>query len=196
MMVRSLAPVLAAVHCISYAAVVVSAESMSDDPFDEEPVTAAPVSDDPPELQAFQSYMGYMNKAVPMLAIVLFIMIYVFTTYINPEKKPPRGPKVHVSHILVEQEAEADAIRKEIKSASKKTLKFAELAAKKSNCPSKSKGGHMGVFGKGQMLPEFEKIVFTEPVGSVHVVRTKFGWHVIMIAKREDPVGDLKRKKH
>jgi hypothetical protein len=134
MMVRSLAPVLAAVHCISYAAVVVSAESMSDDPFDEEPVTAAPVSDDPPELQAFQSYMGYMNKAVPMLAIVLFIMIYVFTTYINPEKKPPQGPKVHVSHILVEQEAEADAIRKEIKSASKKTLKFAELAAQKSDC--------------------------------------------------------------
>lgn len=72
--------------------------------------------------------------------------------------------------------AEIEKVEKELKDGGD----FAELAQKYSSCPSKSKGGDLGTFGKGQMVPEFEKAAFSMKVGEVSApVKTTFGYHLI-----------------
>lgn len=57
---------------------------------------------------------------------------------------------------------------------------FAELARQHSDCPSGRKGGDLGSFGRGQMVPEFETTAFGMPVGATSdVVETPFGYHLI-----------------
>jgi peptidyl-prolyl cis-trans isomerase D len=63
---------------------------------------------------------------------------------------------------------------------------FAELAAKYSADGSKDKGGDLGTFEYGKMVPEFNEFVFTKPVGSMDVVKTQFGYHVIDIENQKD----------
>ena len=63
--------------------------------------------------------------------------------------------------------------------------KFAELAKANSDCPSKEKGGDLGEFTKGRMVPEFEKAAFSLPLNTVsEPVKTQFGWHLIMATKK------------
>lgn len=70
--------------------------------------------------------------------------------------------------------------------AAELAAKFAELAKANSDCPSKEKGGDLGLFGKGQMVPEFEKAAFALEVGKIsEPVKTQFGWHLIMTTKKE-----------
>lgn len=57
---------------------------------------------------------------------------------------------------------------------------FATLARDYSDCPSKAKGGDLGSFGRGQMVPAFEEAAFGLPVGGTSgVVETPFGYHLI-----------------
>lgn len=57
---------------------------------------------------------------------------------------------------------------------------FATLARDYSDCPSKAKGGSLGTFGHGQMVPAFEEAAFGLPVGGISgVVETPFGYHLI-----------------
>lgn len=64
---------------------------------------------------------------------------------------------------------------------------FAQQASAKSTCPSKAKGGSLGTFGPGQMVPEFDKVVFNEAIGIIHgPVETQFGSHLILITDREE----------
>ncbi len=57
---------------------------------------------------------------------------------------------------------------------------FAELARAHSDCPSGQKGGDLGVFGRGQMVPEFETATYALDVGGLSdVIETPFGYHII-----------------
>ena len=63
--------------------------------------------------------------------------------------------------------------------------KFAELAKENSACPSSAKGGDLGEFTRGQMVPEFDKVAFEQPVGKVsEPVKTQFGQHLLLVTKK------------
>ena len=62
---------------------------------------------------------------------------------------------------------------------------FESLAAQHSKCPSGQRGGDLGEFGPGQMVQEFDQVVFNEAVGEVHgPVKTQFGYHLLEITSR------------
>lgn len=64
---------------------------------------------------------------------------------------------------------------------------FADLAKKHSKCPSGQEGGDLGEFAPGQMVREFDDVVFKQGVGQVHgPVKTQFGFHLIEITERMD----------
>ena len=88
---------------------------------------------------------------------------------------------VKASHILVDSEDEAWAIKTRVTEGED----FAVLAKKYSKCPSKEKGGDLGYFGRGQMVPDFENAAFSTPVGEVSdPVKTRFGWHLIKVVRK------------
>ncbi len=89
--------------------------------------------------------------------------------------------KACARHILVDSEEQCQELIDRIKNGDD----FAELAKKYSKCPSGRQGGNLGEFGQGQMVPEFDKVVFNEKVGEPHgPVRTNFGYHVVEITSR------------
>ncbi len=93
------------------------------------------------------------------------------------------GENVSASHILVKTEDEAKTIVEELKSGKD----FAELAKAKSTGPSGPKGGSLGSFGRGRMVPAFEKAAFALEAGEVsQPVKTRFGWHVIKVTERSE----------
>lgn len=62
---------------------------------------------------------------------------------------------------------------------------FAALASEYSSCPSGQKGGDLGTFGRGAMVPEFDKVVFSAPIGEVQgPVKTQFGYHLLEVTMR------------
>lgn len=66
---------------------------------------------------------------------------------------------------------------------------FAELARTNSDCPSSGKGGDLGEFTHGQMVPEFDKVAFEQEVGTVSApVKTQFGYHLILPVKKTPAV--------
>ena len=88
---------------------------------------------------------------------------------------------VRASHILVKNEDQAWAIKSKLIEGAD----FADMAMKYSSCPSKDKGGDLGYFGRGQMVPEFEYAAYSTPVGQVSdPVKTRFGWHLIKVTRK------------
>jgi parvulin-like peptidyl-prolyl isomerase len=85
--------------------------------------------------------------------------------------------KVRASHILVKEEKIANEILDKIK----KGEDFSKLAEKYSQDPgSKSKGGDLGFFPKGQMVPEFEKTAWELKINEISKpIKTQFGFHII-----------------
>lgn len=104
--------------------------------------------------------------------------------YDQQVKSFPGGKQVRASHILVPTEDQAKAIFEQIAHDGD----FAELAKKHSTDPgSKVKGGDLGYFGRGQMVPVFEKTAFSLPVGDVSLpVKSRFGWHIIKVTDKRD----------
>jgi peptidyl-prolyl cis-trans isomerase C len=105
-----------------------------------------------------------------------------------------QGDEYNASHILVETEEEALAIKAELDGGAD----FAEMAREKSTGPSGPGGGSLGWFGKGMMVPSFEAAVIAMEPGAVsEPVETQFGWHVIMLnetRKTEAPALDTVRE--
>ena len=88
-------------------------------------------------------------------------------------------PTVNASHILVDSEEKANDILAKI-NAGERT--FEDAAAQFSSCPSKAKGGNLGDFGRGQMVPEFDTACFEMQVGELRgPVKTQFGYHLIKL---------------
>ena len=85
---------------------------------------------------------------------------------------------VNAAHILVNSEKDAQNIMARLE----KGENFEELAKRFSKCPSKSKGGNLGWFNKGDMVPEFENAAFSAQKGAiVGPVKTQFGYHIILV---------------
>ncbi|MCA9280659.1 MAG: peptidylprolyl isomerase [Phycisphaeraceae bacterium] len=91
-------------------------------------------------------------------------------------------PRAVASHILVPTEQMANDLKTEIEGGAD----FGALARKHSKCPSGKQGGSLGEFGKGAMVPEFDRVVFSDlPIGQVsEPVKTQFGWHLLKVEKR------------
>ena len=89
--------------------------------------------------------------------------------------------KAAARHILVDTEEKCLDLKTKIEGGES----FADLAAKHSSCPSGGKGGDLGTFGKGAMVPEFDAVVFSAPVGEVQgPVKTQFGYHLLEVTMR------------
>jgi len=89
--------------------------------------------------------------------------------------------KASARHILVKTEEACLDLKKKIEGGGD----FADLAKKHSDCPSGNEGGSLGEFSPGQMVPEFDAVVFNDEVGAVHgPIKTQFGYHLIEITSR------------
>lgn len=85
---------------------------------------------------------------------------------------------ISASHILVEDEALANEIKEKIDNG----ISFEDAATEFSTCPSKERGGDLGEFGKGQMVPEFEEVAFALEKDVIsEPVKTQFGYHIIRV---------------
>lgn len=90
-------------------------------------------------------------------------------------------PKARARHILVNDEKTCLSLKQQIEAGAS----FADLAAKHSLCPSGKRGGDLGEFFPGQMVREFDEVVFSQEVGKTHgPVKTQFGYHLILIDNR------------
>ncbi|NOQ29488.1 MAG: peptidylprolyl isomerase [Helicobacteraceae bacterium] len=92
--------------------------------------------------------------------------------------------RVHARHILVKTDVEARELVGELKPLKGTALesKFIQLAKDNSTGPSAPKGGDLGWFPKGQMVPEFNDAVFKMKVGTISApIKTQFGYHIIYL---------------
>lgn len=91
--------------------------------------------------------------------------------------------KASARHILVSSEEKCNELKTQIEGGAD----FADLAKEHSSCPSGARGGELGEFGPGQMVPEFDKVVFSADVNSVQgPVKTQFGYHLLEVTSRVD----------
>jgi peptidyl-prolyl cis-trans isomerase C len=90
--------------------------------------------------------------------------------------------KASARHILVPTEQQCLELKAKLAAGAE----FASLAKQHSTCPSGKQGGDLGTFSPGQMVKEFDTVVFNEPVGVVHgPVKTQFGYHLLEITNRK-----------
>lgn len=86
-------------------------------------------------------------------------------------------------HILVETEKKCADLKKKLD----KGVDFSKMAKAHSKCPSGKKGGALGIFKPGQMVKEFDAVVFSAPIGVVQgPIKTQFGYHLVEVTKRVD----------
>ena len=98
--------------------------------------------------------------------------------YDQNKEKFKTGDQIKASHILLKTEKEAQDVLAQLKAGGK----FEDLARKYSVDPAGAKGGDLGWFGKGSMIPEFEKVAFALKEGETSgIVKTKFGYHIIKL---------------
>lgn len=103
---------------------------------------------------------------------------------------------VSARHILIAVDAADDAAKKDAKKKKAEDLRkklekgadFAKLAEENSDCPSKAKGGSLGEFPRGNMVPAFEQVAFSLKTNEISgVVETEFGYHIIQTIGHNQP---------
>jgi peptidyl-prolyl cis-trans isomerase C len=106
-------------------------------------------------------------------------------------KRPERAKASHILIPIADTDGDAEKAEKrqkleDILSQVKNGADFAELAKEHSSCPSKTRGGDLGFFGRGQMVKEFEDAAFGLDVGAVSdIVETRFGYHIILCTDQQ-----------
>jgi len=84
-------------------------------------------------------------------------------------------------HILVNTEEKCNELMNNILDGAD----FGDVAKEHSVCPSGKQGGELGEFSQGQMVKEFDDVVFSAELNKVHgPVKTQFGYHLIEITNR------------
>jgi peptidyl-prolyl cis-trans isomerase C len=102
---------------------------------------------------------------------------------LDEQQKEERSVKARARHILVKNEQACLDLKQRIETGAD----FESLARKHSDCPSGKSGGDLGEFSPGQMVREFDDVVFNDEVGKTHgPVKTQFGFHLIEIVSRDD----------
>lgn len=109
----------------------------------------------------------------------------------NRDSIAKRPEALKLAHILVAFEPDSQQVRRARLRADSistvlgkpgKAASFPELAARFSDDPSGRRGGDLGTFGRGDMVPEFEEVAFKlKPMEISSPVRTRFGYHVIQV---------------
>ena len=90
--------------------------------------------------------------------------------------------RARARHILVPTQEACEQLKTELDGGAD----FAALAREHSQCPSGQRGGDLGEFSPGQMVREFDDVVFKSELGTVHgPVKTEFGYHLIEVTRRE-----------
>lgn len=90
-------------------------------------------------------------------------------------------PRASARHILVASREVCEKLKADIEAGAD----FAAVAREHSLCPSGRQGGALGTFGPGQMVKEFDEVVFSGEVGKVHgPVKTQFGYHLVEVTSR------------
>ena len=143
------------------------------------------------ESQSFKEKLTAVKKQLAQQELITKITSKASTQekidaeYMNLVKELKGKQEVKASHILVKTEKDALDLKKKLGSKGKN---FAKLAQEYSEDPgSKTKGGELGYFTNGQMVPEFEKAVFSMKVGSVSdPIKTDFGYHIIKLEDKRD----------
>ena len=91
--------------------------------------------------------------------------------------------KASARHILVDSDEQCEELKKQIEAGAD----FADVAKQHSKCPSGRRGGDLGEFRPGQMVREFDEVVFSAALNQVHgPVKTQFGYHLLEITSRTD----------
>ncbi|MEE9492871.1 MAG: peptidylprolyl isomerase [Gammaproteobacteria bacterium] len=86
-------------------------------------------------------------------------------------------------HILVDSNEKCEDLKKQITDGAD----FAEIARQHSSCPSGQSGGDLGEFGPGQMVKEFDEVVFNAEPNTVQgPVKTQFGYHLLEVTSRSE----------
>ncbi len=95
-----------------------------------------------------------------------------------------KGETANASHILVEDEAKANELMAAINAGE---ITFEDAAKANSKCPSAERGGNLGDFGRGQMVPEFDTACFEMEAGEMRgPVKTDFGYHIIKLNSKSE----------
>ena len=91
--------------------------------------------------------------------------------------------KASARHILVSSKEECEVLKAEIEAGAD----FAQIAKEHSRCPSGKDGGNLGEFMPGQMVKEFDEVVFSAELNKVQgPVKTDFGYHLIEVTSRTE----------
>eukprot|EP00166_Cyanidium_caldarium_P000941 ctg_1418.g494 len=101
----------------------------------------------------------------------------------SPSSSPPVR-FMRARHILVESEAMADAAIERLNHTNDADRLFTELARTLSTCDSRRRGGDLGWFRRGQMVPEFEQACLQAPLHTFLKAQSGLGWHVIQVLER------------
>lgn len=147
------------------------------------------------ELQSDIERGNVINKLIDkqITALVVIPDQEIRTFYDTHPNSFKKSEQVRASHILIKAGSQAEPSAKDEKKAKlqkiQKRLKdgedFGMLAKEFSECPSKTKGGDLGYFGRGKMVKPFEDVAFKLKKGEVSdIVETQFGYHLIKVVDK------------